>query len=276
MMMKANYHTHTTWCDGKDDPETVIRSAIAKGFDVLGFSSHSTYPDDNACTVPAEKLADYFADVRRLAAKYAGQIKVLCGVEADYIPGSTDPDRARYAAFAPDYIIGSVHYVVAPDGARVPVDHSPPLLQAGLAAHFGGDAEAYVRAYFAQEREMVRQFGFDIVGHPDLVRKFNVKHPYFDETADWYCEELARTAEAIAAAGKLVEVNTGAISRGWLEDAYPSAPFRALLRERGVRFILSSDSHAADTLDCAFDRFGPAEVYVSQPWAAVSAKGRLP
>ena len=51
--MKTNYHTHTIWCDGKDDPETVILSAIDKGFDEIGFSSHATYPDDSACTVPA-------------------------------------------------------------------------------------------------------------------------------------------------------------------------------------------------------------------------------
>ena len=265
--MKTNYHTHTIWCDGKDDPETVILSAIDKGFDEIGFSSHATYPDDSACTVPAAKLADYFADIRAQAAKYEDRIRVLCGVEADFIPGSTDPDRSRYAAFAPDYIIGSIHYVIAPDGARVPVDHSPPLLRDGIDSHFRGDVEGYIRAYFAQEREMVTRFEFDVVGHPDLVRKFNVKHPYFDEGALWYREELVRTADAIAASGKLVEVNTGAISRGWLEDIYPAAPFRDLLRERGVKFILSSDSHAADTLDCAFDRFGDAEAYIQRPFA---------
>lgn len=264
--MKTNYHTHTIWCDGRDDPETVILSAIDKGFDEIGFSSHSTYPDDNACTVPVAKLGHYFADVRALAEKYRNRIRVLCGVEADYIPGSTDPSRARYAAFGPDYIIGSIHYVIAPDGVRVPVDHSPPQLFDGMDAHFQGDAEGYIRAYFAQERDMVARFDFDVVGHPDLVRKFNAKHPYFDEGAQWYREELELTADAIAASGKYVEVNTGAISRGWLDDAYPSATFRALLRDRGVKFILSSDSHAADTIDCAFDRFGDAEDFVQPHW----------
>ena len=257
--MKTNYHTHTVWCDGKNTVEEMILSAIEKGFDVIGFSSHSTYPDDNACTVPREKLPGYFAEVRSQAAKYADRIAVLCGVEADYIPGTTDPDRSRYAAFSPDYIIGSIHYVVAPDGERVPVDHTPVLLTDGIAAHFGGSAEAFVRAYFAQEREMVRRFDFDMVGHADLCRKFNEKHPYFDENAPWYLEELEKTADAIAESGKLVEVNTGAISRGWLDDAYPSSVFRAMLRERGVKFVLNSDSHAADTLDCAFDRFAAAE-----------------
>ena len=245
----------------------MVRAAIGKGLQTLGFSSHSSYPDDSACTVPAAKLADYFADVRALAAKYSGRIKVMCGVEADYIPGSTDPDRVRYAAFSPDYIIGSVHYVIAPDGERVPVDHSPALLKDGIAAHFGGDVEAYIRAYFMQVRDMVRRFDFDVVGHPDLCRKFNVKHPYFDESAEWYLDEVARTADAIAASGKIVEVNTGAISRGWMDDVYPSAQFRGLLRERGAVFILSSDSHASDTLDCAFDRFGGAERYVDLPFA---------
>ena len=98
------------------------------------------------------------------------------------------------------------------------------------------------------------------------MRKFNAKHPYFDENAAWYREELERTADAVAASGKVAEVNTGAISRGWLDDAYPSQPFRDLLRARGVRFILSADAHAADTVDCAFDRFAAAEDYLDDPF----------
>ena len=262
LWMKTNYHTHTVWCDGRNTPEEMIVSAIERGFGALGFSSHSSYPDDSMCTVPAAKLPEYFAEVHRLAEKYADRIDVLCGVEADYIPGITDPDRSRYAKFKPDYIIGSVHYVAAPDGALVPVDHSPELLKEGILQHFGGDVKLYLRAYFAQEREMARRFDFDVIGHPDLCRKFNTKYPYFDEKADWYLDELKETAEAFAKSGKLVEVNTGAISRGWMDDAYPSLAFRDMLRGKGVRFVLNSDSHSADTLDCAFGRFAGVEDYV--------------
>ena len=267
--MKTNYHTHTVWCDGKNTVEEMILSAVEKGFGVIGFSSHSTYPDDNACTVTCEKLPAYFAEVRSMSAKYADRIKVLCGVEADYIPGTTDPDRSRYLKFSPDYIIGSIHYVVASDGVRVPVDHTPELLADGIVAHFGGSAESFVRAYFAQEREMVGRFDFDIVGHADLCRKFNAKHPYFNEDSSWYLEELEKTADAIAESGKMVEVNTGAISRGWLDDAYPSAEFRAMLRERNVKFVLNSDSHAVDTIDCAFARFALAENFFDFPFRSV-------
>ena len=263
MIPRANYHTHTTWCDGRDTPESMILSAIEKGFDAIGFSSHAMLPENVLDWVlTPDKAVAYAKEIRSLAAKYAHRIKVLCGVEADYVPGGANPDRSTYSAISPDYIIGSVHFVAASDGALVCVDNTPDELAAGIRDHFAGSAEAYIRAYFSQVREMVGRFDFDVVAHLDLVRKFNLRAPYFDEGAAWYLEELERTADAVAASGKIAEVNTGAISRGWLDDAYPSSSFRSLLRERGVKFVLSADAHSADALDCAFDRFGECEEYV--------------
>ena len=265
--MKTNYHMHTTWCDGKAGVEEMAAAAAAMGFDAIGFSSHSMLPDDSEKWVlTPEKAPLYAADVRSAAKRHEGSLRILCGVEADYVPGASVPDRSAYAAIAPDYVIGSVHFVVAPDGALVPVDKSPASLAEGVSAHFGGDAEAFVRAYFAQQREMAGRFDFDVIGHPDLVRKFNSRMPCFDESAPWYAGELEATADAFAASGKLVEVNTGAIARGWLDDAYPSPAFRAMLRSRGVEFLLSSDAHSPDAIDCAFDRFSGAERFVEIPY----------
>jgi len=261
-MIKANYHTHSNWCDGKDSPRTMIQAAVAKGFETIGFSSHAMLPQNDVDWVlTPEKAPRYAREIRTLAEEYKGKIRVLCGVEADYIAGGASPSHAAYASISPDYIVGSIHFLRAPDGAVFAIDHTPQILMDGIRDHFGGDAVAYVKAYFAAEREMVSQFDFEILGHPDLVRKFNMKNPYFDEKAEWYREELEKTADAIAASGKIVEVNTGAISRSWMNDAYPSSTFRKLLRDRGVRFILSSDAHSADAIDGAFDRFENAEKF---------------
>ena len=261
--MKTNFHTHTTWCDGVDTTESVVLSAIAKGFSAIGFSSHAMLPNGPLdWTLTAAKLPRYAAEIRALKAKYAGRIEVFCGVEADFVKGGiSSPDRAVYASVSPDYIIGSIHFVVAPDGALCCVDKSPEQLTADVANHFGGSAEAFIRAYFEQQREMALGCDFDVIGHPDLCRKFNDRLSYFDETASWYVEELEKTADAFAASGKLTEVNTGAISRGGMDDAYPSPTFRKILRDRGVRFILSADAHSAAAIDCAFDRFASAEDY---------------
>lgn len=265
--MKTNYHTHSTWCDGTATVADMAQAAADRGFGELGFSSHARFPDERGTfEVPPAKWADYKADVLAAAARHAPRMRVYCGVEADYIPGLARPDRAVYATAAPDYVIGSVHWVPAADGAIVPVDSSPESFAAGLRDHFGGDGPAFVREYFRLQRDMLATCRFDLLGHPDLVRKFNAKHPWFDETAPWYLGELEATADAVARAGVPVEVNTGAIARGWLDDAYPSRPFRDLLRARGVRFVLSSDAHSTAGIDCAFDRFGACEDFVRPAW----------
>ncbi len=266
MEVKTNYHTHSTWCDGRCTVEGMADGAEEKGFAALGFSSHAMLPADPLdWPLTAPRLAAYAECVRAEARRREGRLRILCGVEADYVKGACFPDRPVYAAISPDYVIGSVHFVVAPDGEWIAVDNTPEELAKGISDHFGGSAEAFVRAYFAQQREMASLYDFDVIGHPDLCRKFNGRLGYFDEGSPWYREELAETAEAFAASGKLVEVNTGAISRGWMDDAYPSAAFRDELRSRGVRFVLSSDAHSADALDCAFDRFGSCEDFVASP-----------
>ena len=254
--MKGTLHCHSTWCDGHDTIEAMAAAAIERGHDFIGFSSHSMLPSSaEGWMLTAEKAPLYAKAVRELAESLRGRISVYCGVEADYIPGLSSPDRSSYASIQPDYIIGSVHYVLAPDGERVSVDSTPKSLLDGIAAHFDGSAQKLIEAYFAQLRRMVAECDFDIVGHPDIFRKFNVRHPFFDETAAWYVREMEKTADALAAAGRPVEVNTGGISRGWIDDAYPSEVFRSMLKGRGVRFVLSSDAHSADAIDCAFDRF---------------------
>ncbi|MBR0198334.1 MAG: histidinol-phosphatase [Kiritimatiellae bacterium] len=254
--MKINLHTHTTWCDGSASVREMACAALAKGFVVLGFSSHAMLPGDpEDWPLKKDNIRDYAKDVRAVAEEFKGKLEIRLGVEADFVPGISFPDRKIYSMIEPDFIIGSIHYLIAPDGVRVGVDKSPEAFQSAIMEHFGGSVEAFCREYFARERQMAEEFDFDIIGHPDLVRKFNEKIGLVDENAAWYKEEIAKTADVFARSGKIVEINTGAISRAWLDDAYPSAEFRALLAARGVKFILSSDAHFPEALDCAFDRF---------------------
>ena len=261
--IKENFHTHSTWCDGTDTPRAMVKGALEKGFSALGFSSHAMFPRDEVpWELTADKIGGYFSEIRALAREFKPRIEIYCGVEAEFVPGAASPDRSVYAAHKPDYIIGSVHFVTAPDGARIPVDDTPEDFFAGLRDHFGGSPEAFATEYFRLVRQMAAECDFDIVGHADLLRKYNAKHPWLDENAPWYLRQLEETADALAASGKIVEINTGAIARGWLDDAYPSPRFRAALRARGARFVLSSDAHAASALDCAFDRFAGGENFV--------------
>ncbi len=246
-----NFHTHSTWCDGKNTPAEMAEAAYHLGYEALGFSSHAMLPlDPLGWPLTKAKIPGYRAEILHLKEEYLGRMDIFLGVEADYVKGSCSPDRAVYSALRPEYIIGSVHFTVAPDGGWVAVDESPESLLEGIAKHYGGDAKAYIADYFAQEIEMALNCDFDIIGHPDLVRKFNGKLKYFDEGSSWYLGLVEEAADAFAKSGKLVEVNTGGIARGWMDDAYPGMEFRGMLKSRGVELIHSLDAHSAEGLAC--------------------------
>lgn len=267
---KINLHTHTIFCDGKNTAEEMVLAAIEKGFTALGFSGHCLYPltsdfykaPDDDWHIHAADLEKYLAEIKRLKEKYADKLQIFTGFEADFFEdekiGSAIPDLEKYKALKPDYLIGSVHFVNTPKGFYT-VDHTVENIQENLKKLYGDlegriDGKRAVCEYFEAERQMLNKGNFHIIGHADLIRKRNGILKFFSENESWYIEELKATAKAIAKAGVVAEINTGAIARGIMDDVYPSTPFMELLHSYGVPVCINSDCHNADFLDCAFDK----------------------
>lgn len=86
-MIKSNFHTHSTFCDGKNTPEEMVEVAIEKKIDILGFSSHSMYPFSSDWHIPSNSheeyireiyvvhIKDYYSDFSRLAEADLGHRK---------------------------------------------------------------------------------------------------------------------------------------------------------------------------------------------------------
>lgn len=88
---KMDLHTHTNYSDGRDTPEEMIRAAIALGLETIGLSDHSYMSFDESWCIPKSCIEAYRAEIRSLAEKYKGQIRVLTGMEQDFysdIPAS--------------------------------------------------------------------------------------------------------------------------------------------------------------------------------------------
>ncbi|MDR2589177.1 MAG: PHP domain-containing protein, partial [Spirochaetales bacterium] len=84
-MLKTNYHTHYSICDGRGWAEEYVLAALERGFDVLGFSSHAPLPFPSGWTMAAEDFPVYCAEVRRLRELYAGSLEIYLGLEIDFI-----------------------------------------------------------------------------------------------------------------------------------------------------------------------------------------------
>ena len=242
----TDLHTHTTYCDGAASPGEMAAAALQKGLTCLGFSGHShTWFDESYCMSPAGTDA-YIREIRGLQREYAPRLRILCGVEQDY--WSNEPTH-RY-----DYVIGSVHYLKLGDEYR-PVDESPEISAETTERYFGGDWYAMAEAYFDTVAHVVRKTGCDIIGHFDLIAKFNEKQPAFDETHPRYTAAWQRALDALLPSGRPFEINTGAISRHWRSQPYPRREMIEYILSRGGRMILSSDSHGPDTLCFGFERY---------------------
>jgi histidinol-phosphatase (PHP family) len=246
----SSLHTHTVFCDGKDDVETMCRAAYTKGLAAIGFSAHAPIGKTGLTStwhIPDQRLGEYIAEVRAARQRWEGKLAVYLGLELDYIKGLRSALDSDIQGLNLDYLIGSVHYLLPPHGAPFTVDGPPPELEGGLAG-FSGDGEAMMHAYWDAVLEMVTLGGFDIVGHLDLVKKGNAAERLFS-TGTGYMRRVEEVVRAVSSGGFVVEVNTGGLNRGSVTETYPSLPIVRLLRQHNVPVMITADAHNANDLD---------------------------
>lgn len=240
-MRYSNLHTHTIFSDGTCMPEEMVLSAIEKDMRSIGFSDHSPMDVGIYYYMKPGALPAYRREIRRLSEKYAGQIEIALGLELDWL--TTGIDRSQY-----DYVIGDCHDVITGDGP-MSIDHCPEEQHRVLKEYFSMDTTAYAKSYFSAYAEAMRKMKPDILGHFDLPCKFC----YIDETDPAY---LSAAREALIASLEItpvIELNTGAMARGYRNVPYPAPYLLDDVRAHGGKIILSSDSHAAHTLTHAFE-----------------------
>ena len=242
-MIKCDYHTHTVFCDGKNTTEEMVQAAIKKGMKSLGLSGHCyTYFDQSYC-MTRENTVKYCEEIAILKKKYKGQIKLLCGTEFDCF---AEYPRGRY-----DYIIGSAHYVKAKDD-YIAVDMNKENLIAAAQTHFKGDMLSLAEEYYRSVRLLTRR-KIDLIGHFDLVTKYNAGNCLIDTQDKRYKKAVTDALDALLPLNVPFEINTGAISRGYRTDPYPSTEILSYIKEKGGKVIFSSDAHHKDNLCYQFD-----------------------
>jgi len=252
----SSMHTHTTFCDGKDDVETMCRAAYEKELYAIGFSAHAPIEkqinSESNWNLKDARVNEYVSEVNAAKERWQGKLNVFLGYEVDYIKGKRSPLDNDITALNLDYIIGSVHYLFPENGAKFfTVDGSKEEFEAGLRDGFNGDAEKLMNSYYDAQAEMIAMGGFDILGHADLLKKNSQNKnlwPYEKEFSRQ--KEIARMA---ADAGILIEVNTGGINRNKTNDVYPSLPFLKIIREYNIPVIITADAHRAVHINGSYD-----------------------
>ena len=239
MPLLANFHTHTTFCDGKNTAEEMVQQALALGFTQLGFSGHMD-PDIHM------DIQAYFKEIRRLADIYSDRIEILCGVELDniYDPGCAD---------GADYIIGSTHFLDVQSEIPMSVDNTEEYMACLANRFFGGDYYELAKAYYELEAQVYDRTHCDLIGHFDLVTRFNDEMHFLDENEPRYWIPALTAMEHLVRQGIPFEINCGAVNRNRKRELYPNRFLLRHLREFGGEIFINSDAHQRELLDGGFD-----------------------
>lgn len=243
-MIKADFHTHTTYCDGKNTPREMVEAAYQMGFTDFGISGHADYSfADPGFGMSDPVLEQYKNELYALREEYAGRINLYIGIELDCLG---PVQKAEYA-------IGSTH-CVEKAGEFISVDDTEEKVADAVARLWNGDWYAYARDYYELEATVYDRTGCDWVGHFDLLTKWNEGFRHFDERKDEYREPALAAMRKLNDAGLPFEINTGAISRGYRSEPYPSRFFLKELHAMGGRIMINSDSHNINTIGYHFEQ----------------------
>lgn len=240
-MNKTNIHTHTEFCDGKSTAEEMVLEAIKRGFTAIGFSTHSIVEYASVYGLRDSDAPKYKAEISRLKNLYGDKIKIFCGLELD---SHSSVDTSGY-----EYIIASVHGVEK-NGKVYEVDHSEEQLRLNIAEGWNGDVYAFAKDYF----EAVSKQEGDVIGHIDLLCKFNEGDRMFSTKDERYLACAEAAVKELCRREQVMEINTGAIGRGYRETPYPSEEIMQMIKKHGGRLIVTSDCHNKDYIDCGFDK----------------------
>lgn len=245
-LTKQDLHSHSTFCDGADTPEEMVLSAIEKGLARFGLCAHSYLPTGEDWYMKREDYPVFKAEMARLKEKYRDRIELLCGIEQEY--------RSKESTSGFDYVIGSVHFFDV-DGEYPYVDMSPELFMDACERHFGGDVYAMAENYYRTVADVVNRTHCDIIGHFDLITKYNEIMPMIDIEHPRYVAAYRNAVDALIAYNVPFEINTGAMSRGYRTSPYPAKPIADYIKSKGGKFVLSSDSHSAEAIALQFDKW---------------------
>jgi histidinol-phosphatase (PHP family) len=238
-----DYHSHHLRCGhAAGQISDYIDSAIACGMREFGVSDHGPayfQPGDHAfpgTQMARSEVPHYVREAFEQKAKYAGRIDVKVGLEADFIEGQESELTDILQSYSFDYVLGSVHYV-----RRI-----------NIFKRTRWDTERAEDTYADYYRvvQLAAASGlFDILSHLTAVESYGP--PVSDDLAKRLYPPVA---EAAAASGCIVEVNTSGYRKMEGDEPFPNRRMLRYLIAAGVPLTFGSDCHKPEEVGFGHDR----------------------
>jgi histidinol-phosphatase (PHP family) len=226
-----DYHIHTHFCrHAVGSLETYAREAVRRGLSEICFTPHVPFPVyrpgfwGNRLRMDLEEFPRYLDELEQARRAVPG-IRILSGVEADYVEGTEEYMEKFLGSHAFDLVLMSVHFVGKWPGDSwvfaLPVGRSP---------------ESIYDDYLEALRGGIATGLFDCVAHMDLIKQEG--HPLIET----HLAEVRQVIRLCRDGGMSAEVNMSG-SRKPVGEPYPSWPIVRLMLDEGLPLVPGSDAH---------------------------------
>ncbi|MGI9536847.1 MAG: histidinol-phosphatase [Desulfocapsaceae bacterium] len=239
-----------------DTLEDIVHSYIDKGYTWVGITEHAPPVNDDlryadeaedglTATVLLERFGSYMEECRRLQEKYSAQIQLFAALEIETYSGYEEFVPFLIERFAPDYIVGSVHFV-----NDINFDYSETIYD--RAADSAGGLDQLYLKYFDLQYEMIRRLKPEVVGHFDLIRIFDSGYRERLEQPE-VVSRIRRNLELIKELDLILDFNLRALHKG-ASEPYICESILKIVREYEIKVVPGDDSHSISTVGNFFDQ----------------------
>jgi histidinol-phosphatase (PHP family) len=243
-----DYHLHTgATIDGRMDEISACERALLRGITEIAFTNHVMLNQPNYLISPTA-FVQHWNNIKACQERFP-ELKIRLGIEMDYYPGREDDIAVKIEHYEGligrqfDFIMGAIHDI-----------HGGFFSNKVEAVPFfiGRDLISTFHEYFEIEKRAVQSGLFDIMAHPDLIKKYTFKltplMPFdtYRDAAEQLIAELVQNHVGI-------EINTKGMKLP-IHESYPSPEFLDLyltMCHRTGEFPIittGSDAHKLDDI----------------------------
>ena len=223
-----DYHIHTKLCKhAEGEMYQYIESAISKGITEIAFTDHNPLPNnfDLAHRMHISEIDNYLTAIEKLKSRYP-EIKILTGIEADYVTGFENYLEKFITGYEFDLVIMSVHFIAHWPAGNWVFDYS-----------FPDRTQQDVFADYIQELiRGIRTGLFDILGHADLIKISG------QSLLTSVPDQIELLLQAISEKEMAIEINTSGYRRP-IQQSYPGLDWLDMLQEYRIPITTGSDAH---------------------------------
>lgn len=237
-MIGIDSHSHSIFSDGKNEIKEMVESAKNKGIRIITITDHFQSPIVDSMVafdhvLKIDSLQKYLAEIEDL--KNTHEMKILKGLEIDYLPEAEDEIRKIIKTTKIDFALGSTHTLKG-----IAIDYDEEEFEKNIKFH-GGIKKLYLD-YYDCLSSAVKSEIFDSVGHLDIIKIFNKENRYFCEDEEEYIVAVENCLKLIKKKSLCVELNTSGFDKV-VGVQYPSKWIIEKCFEMKICMTIGSDAH---------------------------------